>query len=83
MKPGSVLVDISIDQGAVPHTSTYALTSASLPCALQIANRGWREALRHDDALARGLNTCDATVASVPVSDSHDLPFTPLPAILA
>ncbi len=114
MKPGSVLVDISIDQGgcfadsrptthdkpvypvhdsvfycvanmpgAVPHTSTYALASATLPYALQIANRGWRAALRHDDALARGLNTCDGTLASVPVADSHDLPFTPLPAILA
>src|SRR6202035_2684679 len=87
MKSGSVLVDISIDQGgtfedshptthaeptyrvhdsvfycvanmpgAVPHTSTYALTNVTLPYALDIANHGWREALRNDDALALGLN---------------------------
>jgi alanine dehydrogenase len=114
MKPGSVLVDVSIDQGgcfgdsrptthdepvyrvhdsvfycvanmpgAVPHTSTYALAGVTLPYAMQIANRGWREALRHDGALARGLSTCGGALASVPVAGSHDLPFTPLPAILA
>jgi alanine dehydrogenase len=113
MKPGSVLVDISVDQGgcfadsrptthdaptyrvhdsvfycvanmpgAVPHTSTYALTSVTLPYVLQIANRGWREALRHDDALARGLNTHDGAVTCIPVADAHDLAFTPLPAVL-
>jgi alanine dehydrogenase len=88
MKPGSVLVDISIDQGgcfedsrptthaeptyrvhdslfycvanmpgAVPYTSTYALTNVTLPYAVEIADRGWREALRRDPALAKGLNT--------------------------
>ena len=86
MLPGSVLVDISIDQGgcfedshptthadptyrvhnsvfycvanmpgAVPHTSTYALTNVTLPYVLEIANLGWREALRADPALAGGL----------------------------
>ena len=85
MKPGSVLVDISIDQGgcfedsrptthadptypvhnsvfycvanmpgAVPHTSTYALTNVTLPYAVELANRGWRKALQADHALALG-----------------------------
>ena len=109
MKPGSVLVDISIDQGgcfadsrptthadptyqvhdsvfycvanmpgAVPHTSTYALTNVTLPYAVQIANRGWREALRNDDALALGLVAFDGTLTCPPVAESHALPCTPL-----
>ena len=45
--------------GAVPHTSTYALTNVTLPYALELANRGWRDALRADPALALGLNTHD------------------------
>ena len=88
MKPGSVLVDIAIDQGgcfedsrptthadptyqvhdsvfycvanmpgAVPHTSTYALTNVTLPYAVALADQGWRDALREDAALALGLNT--------------------------
>ncbi|MEO7260854.1 MAG: alanine dehydrogenase, partial [Jatrophihabitantaceae bacterium] len=88
MKPGSVLVDISIDQGgcfedsrptthadptyavhdsmfycvanmpgAVPHTSTYALTNVTLPYAVELANLGWQTALRADPALALGLST--------------------------
>ena len=88
MKPGSVLVDIAIDQGgcfedshptthadpvfmvhnsvfycvanmpgAVPNTSTYALTNATLPYVVELADQGWRAALRADPALAGGLNT--------------------------
>jgi alanine dehydrogenase len=114
MKPGSVLVDISIDQGgcfedstptthadptyqvhdsifycvanmpgAVPHTSTYALTNVTLPYAVQIANRGWREALRYDDALAGGLSTHDGALTSPPVAASHNFPHTPLTEVLA
>jgi alanine dehydrogenase len=113
MKPGSVLVDISIDQGgcfadsrptthadptyqvhdsvfycvanmpgAVPHTSTYALTNVTLPYAVQIANRGWREALRNDDALALGLVAFDGTLTCPPVAESHTLPCTPLTQVL-
>jgi alanine dehydrogenase len=109
MKPGSVLVDISIDQGgcfedsrptthaaptypvhdsvfycvanmpgAVPHTSTYALTNVTLPYAVQIANRGWREALRNDDALALGLNAHDGALTCTPVAESLGLPHVPL-----
>ncbi len=104
MKPGSVLVDIAVDQGgcfadtratthadptyavhgslfycvanmpgAVPHTSTYALTNATLPYVRSIANRGWRDALRADDALALGLNTHAGAVANEPVAVAHGL----------
>ena len=113
MKPGSVLVDIAIDQGgcfadsrptthaeptyrvhdsffycvanmpgAVPHTSTYALTSVTLPYAVQIANRGWREALRNDDALALGLNTHDGAVTCAPVARAHGLACAPAAELL-
>jgi alanine dehydrogenase len=109
MKPGSVLVDIAIDQGgcfedsrptthaeptyrvhdsvfycvanmpgAVPHTSTYALTNVTLPYAVQIANRGWREALRNDDALALGMSTHDGALTCAPVAEAHDLACAPV-----
>jgi alanine dehydrogenase len=109
MLPGSVLVDISIDQGgcfedsrptthaeptykvhnsvfycvanmpgAVPHTSTYALTNVTLPYAVELANRGWREALRADPALARGLNTYDGDVTYGPVAEAHGLTHLPI-----
>ncbi|WFE56670.1 alanine dehydrogenase [Micromonospora sp. WMMD712] len=114
MKPGSVLVDISIDQGgcfedsrptthaeptyqvhdsifycvanmpgAVPHTSTYALTNVTLPYALELANHGWREALRRDPALALGLNTHDGQVVYGPVAEAHGMPARPLAEVLA
>jgi alanine dehydrogenase len=114
MKPGSVLVDIAVDQGgcfedsrptthaeptyrvhdsifycvanmpgAVPHTSTYALTNVTMPYALQIANRGWRGALRNDDALALGLNTHDGILTCAPVAQAHDLAYTPVEDVLA
>jgi alanine dehydrogenase len=114
MKPGSVLVDISIDQGgcfedsrptthadptykvhesmfycvanmpgAVPHTSTYALTNVTLPYALELANRGWRDALRRDPALALGLNTFDGQVTYGPVAEAHGMKHLPLAEALA
>ncbi|WP_341721223.1 alanine dehydrogenase [Micromonospora sp. FIMYZ51] len=114
MKPGSVLVDIAIDQGgcfedsrptthadpvyrvhesifycvanmpgAVPNTSTYALTNVTLPYALELANHGWREASRRDPALALGLNTHDGHVVYGPVAEAHDLPTLPLTEVLA
>jgi alanine dehydrogenase len=104
MKPGSVLVDIAIDQGgcfedsrptthaeptfavhdsvfycvanmpgAVPNTSTYALTNATLPYIVALANLGWREALRRDAALALGLNTHEGQVVYGPVAEAHGL----------
>ena len=114
MKPGSVLVDIAIDQGgcfedsrptthdeptyrvhdsvfycvanmpgAVPHTSTYALTNVTLPYITAIANRGWREAMRADPALALGLSTHDGALTCQPVADAHGLAFTPAEEALA
>lgn len=104
MKPGSVLVDIAVDQGgcfedsrptthadptyavheslfycvanmpgAVPHTSTYALTNATLPYAVAIADKGWRQALRDDHVLAPGLNAVGGHVTSEAVAAAHGL----------
>ncbi|KDR60161.1 alanine dehydrogenase [Streptomyces albidoflavus] len=113
MKPGSVLVDIAIDQGgcfedshptthaeptfqvhnsvfycvanmpgAVPNTSTHALTNATLPYILELADRGWAEALRRDAALAKGLNTHDGKVVYCEVAEAHGLEHTELSALL-
>jgi len=113
MLPGSVLVDISIDQGgcfedshptthdnptyrvhdsvfycvanmpgAVPHTSTYALTNVTLPYALELANLGWREALRSDPALLLGLHTHEGALTIEPVAEAHGLPWTPPEQVL-
>ncbi|MDQ0841884.1 alanine dehydrogenase [Streptomyces sp. V1I6] len=113
MKPGSVLVDIAIDQGgcfedsrptthaeptfnvhnsvfycvanmpgAVPNTSTYALTNATLPYIVSLANNGWVEALRRDPALAKGLNTHDGKVVYREVAEAHGLESVELSALL-
>jgi alanine dehydrogenase len=114
MKPGSVLVDISIDQGgcfedsrptthaeptyrvhdsvfycvanmpgAVPHTSTYALTNVTLPYALELADRGWRDALRRDPALALGLNTHEGQLTNAPVAEAHGYDAVAIDEVLA
>lgn len=114
MKPGSVLVDISVDQGgcfetsrmtthseptyvvhdvvhycvgnmpgAVPHTSTYALTNATLPYVLSLANKGLIGALREDASLAKGLNTLDGHLVNRPVAAAHGLGVRPLAEALA
>ena len=101
MKPGSVLVDIAIDQGgcfedshatthadptytvhnsvfycvanmpgSVPNTSTYALTNVTLPYAVALANKGWKQALKDDKALALGLNTHDGKVTYPAVAEA-------------
>jgi alanine dehydrogenase len=113
MKPGSVLVDIAIDQGgcfedsrptthaeptykvhgsifycvanmpgAVPHTSTYALTNVTLPYAVSLADHGWQDALRADPALALGLNTHDGALVSAPVAASHGVGHRDLADVL-
>ena len=113
MRPGSVLVDIAIDQGgcfedsrptthadptfrvhgsllycvanmpgAVPHTSTYALTNATLPYAVALAD-GWQAALRRDPVLARGLNTHAGQVVQEPVAAAHGLTALALADALA
>ncbi|NYI03393.1 alanine dehydrogenase [Allostreptomyces psammosilenae] len=68
--------------GAVPNTSTYALTNATLPYVLQLANRGWREALRADPALAGGLNAHEGVVTHAPVAEAHGLTAVPLAEVL-
>jgi alanine dehydrogenase len=104
MKPGSVIVDVSIDQGgisetskmtthsdptyvvdgvvhycvgnmpgAVPHTSTYALTNATLPYVIELASGG-RSALTAGGALTLGVNTIDGHLVNAPVADAHGLP---------
>jgi alanine dehydrogenase len=114
MKPGSVLVDIAIDQGgcfedsrptthaeptypihnsvfycvanmpgAVPHTSTYALTNVTLPYAIALANKGWKQALRDDSALALGLNVHDGQVTYAAVSESFGMPLLTLEEAIA
>ncbi|HJU97438.1 MAG TPA: alanine dehydrogenase [Jiangellaceae bacterium] len=114
MRPGSVLVDIAIDQGgcfedsrptthanptyrvhdsifycvanmpgAVPHTSTYALTNVTLPYAVELADRGWKDALRADPALALGLNTFDGRLTYGPVAEAHGMEAIELPDVLA
>ncbi len=113
MKPGSVLVDISIDQGgcfedsrptthadptyrihdsvfycvanmpgAVPHTSTYALTNVTLPYAIELADLGWRDSLRRDHPLALGLNTYGGAVTYGPVAQAHGLDAVALEEVL-
>ncbi|HET7276508.1 MAG TPA: alanine dehydrogenase, partial [Dermatophilaceae bacterium] len=60
--------------GAVPHTSTYALTNVTLPYAVALANKGWRQALSEDRPLALGLNTFDGHVTNAPVAEAHGMP---------
>ncbi len=114
MKPGSVLVDIAIDQGgcfedshptthaeptfrvhdsvfycvanmpgAVPNTSTYALTNATLPYAVELADKGWRAALEADPALALGLNTHEGQLTNAPVAAAHGYESVPVESVLS
>jgi alanine dehydrogenase len=69
--------------GAVPHTSTYALTNATLPYVKAIANLGWKAALQADSSLALGLNTFDGAIVNEPVALAHQLPSSPLASALA
>ena len=109
MEPGTVLVDVAIDQGgcfetshpttheeptyyvdgilhycvanipgAVPYTSTLALTNATLPYALQLANKGWRKACTDNEELLKGLNVVEGKVVCRPVAEAWGLPYEPL-----
>ncbi|WP_381804983.1 alanine dehydrogenase [Streptomyces niveus] len=79
----SVFYCVANMPGAVPNTSTYALTNATLPYIVALANLGWTEALRRDPALAKGLNTHDGQVTYGSVAEAHGLPCTELAAVLA
>ena len=114
MKPGSVLVDIAVDQGgcfadtratthadptyavhesifycvanmpgAVPNTSTYALTNATLPYVVAVTDKGWQQACRDDRSLALGLNTHDGRVTNGPVGEAVGIDAIPLEEALA
>ena len=80
---GAIFYCVANMPGAVPHTSTYALTNVTLPYVIEIANRGWREALRRDPSLALGLNTYEGQVTCQPVAEAHDLPATALAEVLS
>ena len=69
--------------GAVPHTSTYALTNVTLPYAVELADHGWRDALRRDHPLALGLNTYAGAVTYGPVAQAHGLDAVTLEEVLA
>lgn len=64
--------------GAVPRTSTIALTNATLPYALELANKGFEEAVKENDALYLGVNTCDGNVVSEPVAEALEMEFVEL-----
>src|SRR6266704_2686179 len=73
----SVFYCVANMPGAVPHTSTYALTNVTLPYAVEIANRGWKDALAADPAFALGLNTHQGVITYRSVGEAHGLPWTP------
>jgi alanine dehydrogenase len=68
--------------GAVPHTSTLALTNSTFPYLLRMANQGVREALRQDQGLAEGLNTWLGTIAHRGVAESQNRPWTPAASLI-
>jgi alanine dehydrogenase len=79
---GVVHYGVSNMPGAVPRTSTLALTNATFPYALTLAARGWREACRDDMSLARGLNVVEGRCSYAAVAEVFDLPYTPLEEVL-
>ncbi len=69
--------------GAVPNTSTYALTNATLPYTVALADKGWADACRADKSLALGLNTYDGSVTNAPVAEAHGMESITLEQALA
>jgi alanine dehydrogenase len=107
MRPGTVLVDVAVDQGgcietckptthedptyiiddvvhycvanmpgAVPYTSTLALTNATLPYAIKLAGHGWKKACNEHEDLRKGLNVINGKVVYKAVADAFNLPYT-------
>lgn len=68
--------------GAVPYTSTLALTNATLPYALQLANKGWKKACAENDELKKGLNVANGKIVYRGVADAWGLPFNEVESIL-
>jgi alanine dehydrogenase len=67
----------------VPNTSTYALTNATLPYTVALADRGWQDALRADPSLAPGLNTHAGQLTNAPVAEAHGMDSVPVDSVLA
>ena len=113
MRPGTVLVDVAVDQGgcfettlatthaeptfmvedilhycvanmpgAVPRTSTIALTNATLPYAIQIADKGWKQACIDSEPLRKGLNVVDGKVVYEGVAEAFNLPYVDVNSVL-
>jgi alanine dehydrogenase len=113
MKPGSVLVDVAIDQGgcfetskatthgdpiyvvdgvvhycvanmpgAVPRTSTMALTNATLPYAVEIANKGWKSAMQESDDIKLGANVIDGKVTYKAVAEAFGMEYSTVDSLL-
>ncbi len=113
MRPGTVLVDVAVDQGgcfettkptthddptyvvdgvvhycvanmpgAVPYTSTIALTNATLPYAIKLAEKGWKQACKEDNALKLGLNVVNGKVVYKGVADAFGLDYTDVNGVL-
>jgi alanine dehydrogenase len=113
MRPGTVLVDVAVDQGgcietckptthddpvfviddvvhycvanmpgAVPYTSTIALTNATLPYAIQLADLGWKKACQINEPLRKGLNVVEGKVVYKGVADAFDLPYQEVETVL-
>ncbi len=80
---GSVFYCVANMPGSVPNTSTYALTNVTLPYAIALAGKGWRQAARDDEALALGVSTHEGRLASLPVAEAHDLDYVALDDLLA
>jgi alanine dehydrogenase len=109
LRPGSVMVDVAVDQGgcfetthptthseptyvvdgvvqyavanipgAVPYTSTLALTNATMPYALRLADMGWKEACKKDAGLANGVNVVDGKITFRAVAEAFGLEYTEL-----
>jgi alanine dehydrogenase len=114
MRPGSVIVDISVDQGgcvetiemtthsnptyvrhgmvhygvgnmpgAVPRTSTYALTNMTLPYVVAISERGLEDAVRQDPVLGRGVNVYGGSVTNPAVAEAHGMEHVPLSSVIS
>jgi alanine dehydrogenase len=80
--PDSVFYCVANMPGAVPNTSTHALTNVTLPYAVALADNGWQDAVRRDPALAGGVNVHDGAVVCAPVAEAHGLAGADLADVL-
>ena len=68
--------------GAVPRTSTIALTNATISYIEMLANKGWKRAIREDSTLAKGVNILEGKVTYEAVAQAHGLEFVPIQKIV-